>query len=87
MAWSKEKRERLLKGYQSLNPQPTMIRIKLNDSNAAPGSRWGVVLDEHGSIIGEAHDSTYHGRAYAVHTKAWAGFVPLEQIEIVEEKK
>lgn len=49
-----------------------------------PGHRFGDVLDEDGTVIGSAHDSTYGGRGFVVHTKPYGGFVPCDQIEFVE---
>lgn len=63
-----------------------MIRIKLIGNNA-PGRRYGQVLDEDGNVIGSAHDSTYGGGAFAVHTPGYAGYTPLTSIEFVNDKQ
>lgn len=48
------------------------------------GQREGRVVDDtQRKVIGHAHDRTYAGRAFAVHTEAWAGHVELDRIEFV----
>jgi hypothetical protein len=59
------------------------FRVRLEDPNARPGSRRGAVLNDTGESIGEAADGTYDGAGFAVHTKPFAGYVALEQIEFV----
>ena len=61
-----------------------MTRIKLI-GNDTPGRRSGQVLDEDGNVIGSAHDSTYGGGAFAVHSIQYAGYTPLDQIEFVND--
>jgi len=61
-----------------------MIKIKLIGNNP-PGRRSGQVIDDEGNIIGSAHDSTYGGGAFAVHSIRYAGYTPLDQIEFVED--
>lgn len=58
--------------------------VRLSDPEAKPGHRSGYVLDDAGDIIGDASDYIYSGRGYAVHTGPFAGFVPAEDIVIVE---
>ncbi len=58
--------------------------VRLHDGCREPGHRYGDVLDEAGTTIGSAHDYIYGGRGWAVHTKPFAGYVPDEQIVIVE---
>ncbi len=57
--------------------------VKLSDGVREPGRRFGTVVDEHGTVLGSAQDYTYSGRGWAVHTKPFAGYVPDEQIVIV----
>ena len=59
------------------------VYIELHDPSANPGNRRGSVLNKQGEVIGEAHDSTYRGSAFAVHTTDWAGHTALDRIEFV----
>jgi hypothetical protein len=59
------------------------FRVRLTDDNG-PGRRYGQVLDDAGNQIGDASDSIYGGRGFAVHTRPFGGFVPEEQIEFVK---
>lgn len=63
-----------------------MIKIQLIEPLAVPGSRHGMVLNDRGEIIGDCHDSTYQGRGFACHTKMWAGFVDVKDVEFVGGK-
>jgi hypothetical protein len=58
------------------------FRVRLTQDNG-PGRRYGFVLDDNDNIIGSAQDTTYGGRGFAVHTRPFGGFVPMEQIEFV----
>lgn len=59
------------------------FRLRLRNPRARPGQREATVLDDSGEEIGEAYDSTYGGAGFAVHTKPFAGYVALDQIEFV----
>lgn len=54
--------------------------VRLTDSTALPGSRSGEVLDSDGQVIGSASDYIYGGRGFAVHTRAFGGYVSSDQI-------
>lgn len=47
------------------------------------GARYprGFVVDADMSIIGDANSYTYGGAAFAVHTPAFAGYVPFDECE------
>lgn len=59
------------------------FRVKLENKRAVPGRRYGQVLDDNGNQIGDASDYIYGGRGFAVQTRPFGGFVPVEQIEFV----
>lgn len=59
------------------------FRLQLEDPKALPGQRYAMVLDDEGSVIGNAYDYVYNGNGFAVHTKPFAGHVSLDQIEFV----
>lgn len=60
------------------------VKIVLNDPDAPAGQREGLVVDDtQRKVLGHAHDRTYAGLAFAVHTEAWAGHVELDRIEFV----
>ena len=54
--------------------------VRLTDEHAQPGNRSGDVLDSDGKVIGSASDYIYGGAGFAVHTRAFGGYVPTEQI-------
>jgi hypothetical protein len=58
------------------------FRIRLSQDDG-PGRRIGEVLDDSGNVIGSAQDYTYGGNGFAVHTRPFGGFVPMEQVEFV----
>lgn len=60
-------------------------RVRLEEGRTEPGHRYGLVLDVDGEVIGSASDYTYGGRGFAVHTTNYAGYVPTDQIEFVED--
>jgi hypothetical protein len=62
------------------------FRIRLNPGHSGPGTRVGAVLDDDGNRIGSAHDWPYKDRGFSVHTRPFAGFVPREQIEFVQDE-
>ena len=62
-----------------------MFRLRLTEDNG-PGRRHAEVLDADGKVIGSAMDYTYGGLGYAVHTKPFGGYVPLDMIEFVGPK-
>ena len=57
------------------------FRVKLHEKTN-PGYRYGSVLDKDGTPIGFATDAPYRGDGFAVHTHAFAGYVPMNQIEL-----
>lgn len=59
------------------------FRVRLEDPDALPGERFGYVLDDNGTVIGDACDRIYGGGGFAVHTGPFAGYVPFYQIEFV----
>ncbi len=59
-----------------------MFRVILTNDNG-PGRRFGAVIDEQGAEIGTAHDYPYGGRGFAVHTREFGGFVPVDSVEFV----
>lgn len=61
------------------------FKILLDEPDALPGNRYGKVLDDDANVIGGAYDSIYQGRGFCVHTKPFAGFVGLDQIEFVQK--
>ncbi len=61
------------------------IRVVLEDARAKPGERSGRVVDGLGNHLGTAQDYIYQGRGFAVQTRAFGGFVPVEQIDFVCE--
>jgi hypothetical protein len=63
------------------------FRLRLEDPKAPPGRRFADVLDDQGNRIGGAYDYVYSGTGYAVHTRAFAGYVPEAQIEYVEDAR
>jgi hypothetical protein len=62
-----------------------MFRVRLTEESRerGPGSRVGVVLDDDDNPIGSASDWAYGGKGFAVHTRPFGGYVPLDQIEFV----
>lgn len=58
------------------------FRLQLTNDEG-PGHRSGYILDDDGNRIGDASDFIYGGRGFAVHTKPFAGFVSIDQIEFV----
>jgi hypothetical protein len=54
--------------------------VRLDDPKAEPGRRSGRVLDDDGNVIGTASQYPYGASGYAVHTKAYGGFVPIAQV-------
>lgn len=59
--------------------------VRLDEIDARPGCRSGVVLDSTGAVIGNASDHIYSGTGFAVHTKPFGGYVPCDQIVFEHE--
>ena len=59
------------------------FRVRLHVEDHPTVSRWGDVLDDDDNVIGSASDFIYGGRGFAIHTKAYGGFVPSENIDFV----
>ena len=57
--------------------------VRLTDATARPGRRSGEVLDSTGAVIGDASDFIYGGAGFCVHTRAFGGYVPADQIVFV----
>ena len=60
------------------------FRVRLDDPKAPAGKRSGAVLDDRDEVLGTASDYIYGGAGFCVHTRAFGGYVALEQIEFVE---
>jgi hypothetical protein len=60
-----------------------MVRIQLT-SAADASYPSGLVLNAAGEVIGDAQSYTYGGCAFAVHSRDFAGWVPMSQVEFVE---
>lgn len=60
------------------------IRVRLDEGRGLNSPYpAGVVLDDDGRIIGTADSYTYGGTAFAIHTRAVAGWYPFRDVEIV----
>lgn len=71
--------------WHSITGGKFRVRLTIDKYNSdQPGKRYGDVLDNDGNRIGDASDYIYGGRGFAIHTRPFGGFVPLEQIEFVE---
>ena len=52
-------------------------------SDDGPGQWSGRVLDDDGNSIGSAGSYPYGTRGASIHTRPFAGFVPIDQIDFV----
>jgi hypothetical protein len=60
------------------------LRVRLHGAGLTEKYPSGDVLDTDGSIIGRAESYTYGGRAFAVSTPNFGGFVEFKECEYVD---
>jgi hypothetical protein len=59
------------------------FRVRLHGEGLKERYPSGDVIDTGGNVIGSAYSYTYGGRAFAVHTGPFAGYVEFSECEFV----
>lgn len=57
--------------------------VQLTPGDRSPGARSGLVIDRDGTVIGDASDYIYGGRGFAIHTRAFAGYVSAADVDLI----